>query len=92
MSFLLIFQSGMNYLLDAYTVLSVSAVAANTFQRSIFGAALPLVANPLFHNLGIQWACTLLGCLAVLLGGIPFLFMRFGKRLRERSTFSPAKS
>ena len=59
---------------------ATSAIAANTFQRSIFGAALPLVTPPLFHNLGIQYACTLLGGIAVLLGGTPFLFNIYGKR------------
>ncbi|ORX40117.1 major facilitator superfamily domain-containing protein [Kockovaella imperatae] len=80
MSFLLIFQSGINYLIDGYTKNAVSAIAANTFQRSLFGAAIPLVTRPMFHNLGIQWACTLLGCIAALLGGIPFLFERYGQR------------
>jgi DHA1 family multidrug resistance protein-like MFS transporter len=60
MSFLLIFQAGINYLIDAYTQYSASAVAATTFMRSIFAAGLPLVAQPLFRNLGINWACTLL--------------------------------
>lgn len=110
MSFLLIFQvsaslgrganvlmpqSGINYLIDAYTKVSASAVgecshrdcvmeadsaAANTFNRSLLGAAFPLIAQPLFHNLGINWACTLLGCLAVLLGVTPYLFYIYGKR------------
>ncbi|EIN08811.1 MFS general substrate transporter [Punctularia strigosozonata HHB-11173 SS5] len=85
MSFLLIFQAGINYLIDAYTKYSASAVAANTFMRSFFAAGLPLVAQPLFHNLGIDWACTLLGCVSVLLAVVPFLFYAFGKRLRTRS-------
>ncbi|WWC85578.1 uncharacterized protein L201_000442 [Kwoniella dendrophila CBS 6074] len=80
MSFLLIFQSGINYLIDAYTINAASAVAANTFSRSIFASALPLVSQPLFHNLGINWACTLLGCIAILFGGTPFLFYRYGAR------------
>lgn len=43
-------------------------------MRSIFAAALPLVAQPLFNNLGVNYACTLLGCIAVVLGSVPFLF------------------
>ncbi|EIM92287.1 MFS general substrate transporter [Stereum hirsutum FP-91666 SS1] len=85
MSFLLIFQAGINYLLDAYTKYAASAVAANTFMRSIFAAALPLVAQPLFHNLGINWACTLLGCISVLLAVVPFLFYIYGPKLRAMS-------
>lgn len=49
-------------------------------MRSIFAAALPLVAQPLFHNLGINWACTLLGCISVLLAVVPFLFYIYGPK------------
>jgi len=41
--------------------------ASNTFMRSLFAATLPLVAQPLFNNLGVDWACTLLGCISVIL-------------------------
>ncbi|EIW67873.1 hypothetical protein TREMEDRAFT_33081 [Tremella mesenterica DSM 1558] len=92
MSFLLILQSGMNYLIDAYTSHAASAVAAYTFSRSILGAAMPLIASPLLNNLGTQWACTLLGCLAILLGITPFLFYRYGSYLRSISRFAPHKS
>ncbi|KAF8494535.1 major facilitator superfamily domain-containing protein [Gautieria morchelliformis] len=92
MSFLLIFQAsfdgyitliceaGLNYLIDAYTKYSASAVAANTFMRSFVAAALPLLAKPLFKTLGINWACTLLGGVSVLLAGVPFLFYVYGKK------------
>lgn len=35
-SFLLIFQAGINTLIDTYTQWSASAIAANTFMRSLF--------------------------------------------------------
>lgn len=61
-------------LIDAFTIYAASAVASNTFMRSIFASALPLVAMPLFHNLGVAHACTLLGSIAAALGSVPFLF------------------
>ena len=54
-------------------------------DQSDRSAALPLVAGPLFHNLGVDWACTLLGCVAILLGGIPIIFLKFGAKLRGMS-------
>ncbi|GEM08011.1 MFS multidrug transporter [Rhodotorula toruloides] len=89
-AFLLIFQAGINYLIDAYLQYSASAVAANTFLRSIFASALPLVAMPLFHNLGVGFACTLLGCIAAVLGVVPFVFYRYGPKLRGMSSFAKA--
>ncbi|GAA6040011.1 hypothetical protein JCM8097_004737 [Rhodosporidiobolus ruineniae] len=89
-SFLLIFQAGINFtdLLDAYTIYAASAVAANTFLRSIFAAALPLVARPLYLNLGVGRACSLLGGIAAGLMVVPFVFYKYGKRLRGMSKFA----
>lgn len=81
----LILPSLLIVLIDAYTIHAASAVAANTFMRSILAAALPLVAQPLFNNLGIGIACTILGCIAAALGTVPFLFYVFGARLRAMS-------
>ncbi|BGP00348.1 hypothetical protein NBRC10513v2_004573 [Rhodotorula toruloides] len=89
-AFLLIFQAGVNYLIDAYLQYSASAIAANTFLRSIFASALPLIAMPLFHNLGVGFACTLLGCIAAVLGVVPFAFYHYGPQLRGMSSFAKA--
>lgn len=69
---------------------AASAVAANTFLRSIVGAIFPLFATYMFEGLGIQWASTLLGCVAVLLIPLPICFVLFGKRIRSRSKFAPS--
>lgn len=43
----------------------------------------------MFDNLGVQWAGTLLGCLAAILVPIPVLFYLYGAKLREKSKFAP---
>lgn len=43
-----------------------------------------------FNNLGIHWASSLLGFIAVGLIPIPFLFYVYGKTLRQRGTWSQA--
>lgn len=60
--------------------------AAKLTRFALPSAALPLVAQPMFHNLGVQWACTLLGCLSLLLCAIPVLFYKYGAKLRAMST------
>jgi len=87
-AFLLIFQTGINYLIDCYTQYAASALAANTFMRSIFACGLVLAAQPMFHNLGVPWANSLLGFIAIILAVVPLLFYAYGHRLRERSAFS----
>jgi len=55
--------------------------------RSGVAAGFPLFAKQMFANLGVQWAGTLLGCIAVVLMPIPVCFRVFGPGLRRKSRF-----
>ncbi|KNG50873.1 major facilitator superfamily transporter [Stemphylium lycopersici] len=85
-----IFLSLLNYIVDAYLMFAASAIAANTFMRSMFGGVFPLFATFMFNGMGIQWASTLLGCVAAVLVPMPVIFYLYGKRIRGRSSFAPA--
>ncbi|KAK4053475.1 trifunctional histidinol dehydrogenase [Microbotryomycetes sp. JL201] len=85
----LLFLPMMNMLVDVYLIYAASALAANAVVRSILGAVLPLASAPLFHALGNDWALTLLAFMALLLAPIPFLFLKYGARIRARSRFAP---
>ena len=69
---------------------AASAIAANTFMRSIFGAIFPLFATYMFEGIGINWGMTLLGCVAALFIPAPFLLYTKGKAIRAKSKFAPA--
>jgi hypothetical protein len=56
-----------NYIIDVYLWSAASALAATTVCRSIFGAGFPLFATQMFDKLGVQWASSLLGFLALLM-------------------------
>jgi hypothetical protein len=86
--FFTIFQAALNYLIDTFQKFSASAVAANTFLRSVFAAAFPLFVNPMFHNLGIPWASSILGFIAAALIPIPFLFYVYGPSIRKKGKFT----
>ncbi|KAI5286267.1 hypothetical protein KEM54_006920 [Ascosphaera aggregata] len=85
---LCIFQQLMNYIIDAYLVFAASAIAGNTFMRSITAGAFPLFATYMFNGMGIQWACTLLGCFATILVPIPFVLNFWGAKIRAKSKFA----
>jgi MFS transporter, DHA1 family, multidrug resistance protein len=40
-------------------------------------------------QLGINWASTLVACIGIVLLPSPFLFYRYGSRIRTGSTFAP---
>jgi len=84
----LTFMAMTNYLTDAYDIYSASALASSVFSRNIAAALLlPLATYPLYENLGIGWACSLLGFLCLALSPIPFVFIRCGPAMRSRSPF-----
>ncbi|KAJ9668644.1 hypothetical protein H2201_001286 [Coniosporium apollinis] len=84
-----IFLQALNYLVDAYLIFAASAIAANTFLRSLCGAAFPLFARQMFQGLGVNWAGTLLGCVAAVLVPVPVWFYLKGGKIRQRSAFAP---
>jgi hypothetical protein len=87
MGYLLIFMAMLNYLTDAYETYSASAQSAASCTRSIFGAVLPLAAKPMFNQLGVPWACSLIAFISLVVSIIPFGFIRYGDRIRKNSKF-----
>ncbi|KAJ7674080.1 MFS polyamine transporter [Mycena polygramma] len=89
MSVCMIFISFLSYLVETYLMYSASAFAANTFIRSLVAAGFPLFTVQMFTNLGVHWASTILGGVGLLLLPSPFLFYKYGARIRANSKFAP---
>lgn len=87
MGFILIFMALLNYLADAYEIFAASALAASATCRSLAGVVLPFATTPLYHNLGVAWASSLLGFLSLGMCIIPFLFLWKGDVIRDGSKF-----
>lgn len=83
-----IFLPCLTYIIESYLMLAASAVAANTFMRSAFGACFPLFAGYMFRNMGTNWAGMVIGLFAAALIPVPLLFLKFGKRIRLRSKYA----
>lgn len=91
MGMLTCFWQGINYIIDCYGFYSNSAIAINTFVRSIAGAGFPLFAQAMYHNLGVPWATSLLGFLCLVFCPVPVLFYIYGARIRQKSKFVPTR-
>ncbi|CAH2353575.1 polyamine transporter 1 [[Candida] railenensis] len=83
-----IFLPCLNYIIDCYLMFAASALAGNTFLRSLFGGIFPLFAIQMFEAMHIRFAGTLLGCVALILVPVPFLFYYKGKYLRTKSKYA----
>lgn len=68
---------------------AATALTANTMIRSLVGSVVPLFTVQMFRNLGIQWAATLIAAICLVLMPIPFLFFKYGARIRSKSQFAP---
>ncbi|CZS98059.1 probable benomyl/methotrexate resistance protein [Rhynchosporium agropyri] len=81
----LVFIYASNYIAGSYGIYAASAMAGNSVVRSIVGGTLPLAGPKMYSALSPQWAGTLLGLVQVALIPIPFVFYKYGDRIRARS-------
>lgn len=81
-----VFIYASNYLVHSYDIYAASALAGNAVLRSAMGATLPLAGPSMYNTLGPHWAGTLLGLLEAICIPIPFVFYRYGGKIRQKST------
>lgn len=83
---LMTFMPANTYLIDVFTTHAASAMAANTVLRSLMAALVPLSSQKMYAALGLGWGNSLLAFVSLTLVPIPFLFIKYGERIRARST------
>ncbi|OAQ84572.1 multidrug resistance protein [Purpureocillium lilacinum] len=84
----LVFLSLMNYLVDSYVIFAASVLAANSVLRSLFGAIFPLFTTYMYQDLGNHWASSIPAFLALACVPFPFLFYKYGARIRMKCKFA----
>jgi hypothetical protein len=80
-----VFIYASNYLVHSYGIYAASAMAGNSVVRSLLGGTLPLAGPALYRRLGANWAGTFLALLEIIIIPIPFIFYRYGARIRMKS-------
>lgn len=86
--FIFLYNSANNYLVDTYQHLAASALAAKTFIRSFWGAAVVLFTIQMYHRLGYEWAGSLLAFISLACCAIPYVFYFKGARIRQLSRYA----
>ncbi|PNP38763.1 hypothetical protein TGAMA5MH_09328 [Trichoderma gamsii] len=82
------FISQISYLIDCYTIYTASVLAAGSMLRSFFGTAFPLFTTQMYANLGDQWASSVPAFLALGCVPIPFLFYKYGPKIRSKCKYA----
>ncbi|KAL2756025.1 hypothetical protein ACRALDRAFT_1042925 [Sodiomyces alcalophilus JCM 7366] len=85
---LLVFSGVFTFLVDAYPMYAASALAANAFTRCLFAAAFPLFGNQMYEALGYPWATSVLAFATLAMLPFPYIFFKYGKRIRGQSRFA----
>lgn len=88
--FIFLYNAANNYLVDSYQHQAASALAAKTFIRSLWGAGAVLFTEQMYATCGYQWASMILFFMALGCCVIPFLFWKFGARIRAKSKYAYA--
>lgn len=81
------FMGTQTYVIDAFPRYAASATAAMTILRSAVGAVLPLAGQSMYGSLGLGWGNSLLAFIALAFLPVPFLFLKYGERIRTSERF-----
>ncbi|KAH7396290.1 putative MFS multidrug transporter [Pyrenochaeta sp. MPI-SDFR-AT-0127] len=81
------FMPVVTYLIDSFPEYAASVSAANTVLRSLGGAFIPLAGPPLYDALGLGWANSLLGFIAMGMIPVTIGLYKYGERIRTNPKF-----
>ncbi|KAK0651001.1 major facilitator superfamily transporter [Cercophora newfieldiana] len=76
------------YLTDAYLIYAASAFCGLAFIRALVSGLMPFVAQQMYPSLGANYAGTVVGGFAAIFCLAPWVSLRYGKVLREKSPFA----
>lgn len=86
-----VFVSTYMYLIDMYEVYAASALTMITLVRYVASGGMIEISIPMYKNLGIHWALTMLGLISLVFTTVPYAFYRFGSWIRSKSRFAKAQ-
>ncbi|KIW13546.1 hypothetical protein PV08_08734 [Exophiala spinifera] len=87
-----IYMATIDYMICAYGPYSASATGGNGWARDFLAGVLTIPATPFFENIGgryhLNYAATILACIATLLVVAVYAIYWWGPELRKRSPFA----
>ncbi|KAL7934245.1 major facilitator superfamily domain-containing protein [Trichoderma chlorosporum] len=86
-----VFVSTYMYLIDTYEVYAASALTMITLVRYVASGGMIEVSLPMYKNLGIHWALTMMGLISLVFTTVPYAFYRFGPWIRSKSRFAKSQ-
>ncbi|EIW77228.1 MFS general substrate transporter [Coniophora puteana RWD-64-598 SS2] len=75
------------YVIEGYGVYASSAVSGQSFLREAMSASLSVVGATFYEKVGHSQASSILAVIATLMMPMPFVFYKYGKQIRLKSSF-----
>jgi hypothetical protein len=86
-----IYQSSIDYMTAAYGVYAASATGGNDLARDFLAGVAALYTTPMYTKIPgrpLEYASTILACLAVLVTAPIYIFYKNGRQIRDKSKFA----
>jgi MFS family permease len=81
-----IYVGANSYVIDAFSTYAASAMAAKTFLSRVAGASIPMFVDRYYESaIGVNWASAVIAFIALIMVPIPFIFNKYGHRIRAAS-------
>lgn len=86
-----IYQSSIDYMTAAYGPYAASATGGNDLARDFLAGIAAMYAGPMYENIPgrpLEYATTILACIAVVVTLPIYVFYKKGPQIREKSKFA----
>ncbi|TIA91406.1 hypothetical protein E3P99_01067 [Wallemia hederae] len=88
-SIYIIYNTSFAYMSDAYRLYASSAISAQNVFRNLMGGTTPLYITRWYDSItGFNWTSCIIAIIAAILGVVPFILFKYGKKIRQKSQFS----
>jgi MFS family permease len=88
---LTVFLSTYQYIIDTYEIYAASALSLITFVRYVAAGGMVEVTIPMYENLGVHWTLTVFACIGLVFTPVPYLFYKYGPRVRKMSKYAASR-
>ncbi|KAL2005596.1 hypothetical protein VTN00DRAFT_10089 [Thermoascus crustaceus] len=86
-----IYMATIDYMIASYGPFAASATGGNALARDLLAGIAAMYSTPMYSNIGklhLEWASTILGCVAIIVTIPIYIFYWKGPYIRERSKFA----
>lgn len=85
---ILVFTSSYMYVIDVYDIYAASALSFMTVSRYYVAGGMTVAGIPFYRNMGVHYTLTILACLSSLMTLVPYIFYRYGPKIRSWSKYA----